>query len=364
MKKNPIKRRKYFIIKFKLISPLLRRDESLKQKILKDYFYLHQSNSKNCMRIILLFIIAAQVLVSCAQESQNWDKEILEVKQDDSTNFVINADGIFIDRWDQLPQPQFWKVIMRMSPDSILINSAKNRDILLKIAVNDWNKLSESKKATIKDSLRNAFGLKPDATLNCTTGKNHFYNFDAVYPSISKGVEAFHKNGVDPWYAQSILLIESPGQLKKSNVGAYGAFQLMPSVARKYGLIVNDVKDEREDFQKSAIAAASLIKKSCIPSAKRLLNLYNLTYNETDIWFRLFVLHVYHAGAGNIEAVLSKIKPTSGGQTLITTMWQTTAGQFGNSSQNYSQLALAAQLILHEMVYKNCDSLENYSGKM
>jgi hypothetical protein len=45
-------------------------------------------------------------------------------------------------------------------------------------------------------------------------------------------------------------------------------------------------------------------------------------------------------------------------------MWQTTAGQFGNSSQNYSQLALAAQLILHEMAYKNCDSLQNYSGKM
>jgi hypothetical protein len=107
-----------------------------------------------------------------------------------------------------------------------------------------------------------------------------------------------------------------------------------------------------------------LIKKSCIPSAKRLLNAYNLSYTETDIWFRLFVLHVYHAGAGNIEAVLSKINPKEGGQSLITKMWQTTAGQFGNSSQNYSQLALAAQLILHDMVYKNCDELQKYSGKM
>ncbi len=316
------------------------------------------------MRIILLFIIAAQVLASCAQESQNWEKEILEVKKDDSTNYVLNADGIFIDRWDQLPQPQFWKLIMRMSPDSLLINAANNRQILLKIAVKDWNKLSESKKTSIKDSLRNVNGLKLDATLNCTTGKNHFYQFDAVYPSISKGVKAFHSNGVDPWYAQSILLIESPGQLQKSNVGAYGAFQLMPSVARKYGLIVSDTEDEREDFEKSALAASNLIKKSCIPSAKKLLNAHNITFTETDIWFRLFVLHVYHAGAGNIEAVLTKLKPTAGGQSLITAMWQTTAGQFGNSSQNYSQLALAAQLILHEMIYKNCDSLQNYSGKM
>ena len=65
----------------------------------------------------------------------------------------------------------------------------------------------------------------------------------------------FENNGVDPWYAQAILLIESPAQLKKSVVGAYGAFQLMPSVARSHGIIVNKKIDERKDFNKSAFAA-------------------------------------------------------------------------------------------------------------
>jgi len=42
---------------------------------------------------------------------------------------------------------------------------------------------------------------------------------------------------------------------------------------------------------------------------------------------------------------------------LILDMWQNTAGGFGNNSQNYTQLALAAQLILHEMVYQQCDEI-------
>jgi len=66
-------------------------------------------------------------------------------------------------------------------------------------------------------------------------------------------------------------------------------------------------------------------------------------------------LHIYHAGAGNVAAVVNKIAPKSGGQALITEMWQTSAASFGNNSQNYTQLALASQLILHEMIYANCD---------
>jgi hypothetical protein len=309
------------------------------------------------MRCFLALFILLNVISSCAQDSNDHNKELMEVKQASSTNLIVNSDAIFKDRWDQLPQPQFWKIIMRMSPDSILVNTASSRKILYKVAAKDWYSITEAKKEYIKDSIKLANGINREEKLNFTTGKNDFYKFNEVYPSISKGVEAFYSNGVDPWYAQSILLIESPGQLKKSNVGAYGAFQLMPSVARRYGLIVNENKDEREDFYKSAIAASKLIQHSCIPSAKRILNNYKISYSETDLWFRLFVLHVYHAGAGNIEAVMAKLTPQNGGQDLIKKMWQTTAGQFGNSSQNYSQLALAAHLILHDMIYKDCDEI-------
>jgi hypothetical protein len=38
-------------------------------------------------------------------------------------------------------------------------------------------------------------------------------------------------------------------------------------------------------------------------------------------------------------------------------MWINTAAGFGNSSQNYSQLAIAAQWILHEYVYTSCEDV-------
>ncbi|MFN6013315.1 MAG: hypothetical protein ACK47F_01330, partial [Flavobacteriales bacterium] len=71
----------------------------------------------------------------------------------------------------------------------------------------------------------------------------------------------------------------------------------------------------------------------------------------------LFVLHVYHAGAMNVNAVVRKIDPKEGSQELIKQMWQTSAAGFGNNSQNYTQLALASQLILHEMIYEQCEEI-------
>ena len=63
-----------------------------------------------------------------------------------------------------------------------------------------------------------------NVSLTKEKGKKDFYKFDLVYPSLSEGILEFEKNKVDPWYAQAILLIESPGQLKKSRAGAYGPF--------------------------------------------------------------------------------------------------------------------------------------------
>ena len=131
----------------------------------------------------------------------------------------------------------------------------------------------------------------------------------------------------------------------------------MPSVARAQGLIVNRSVDERSNFEKSAFGAASLIKKICIPEAKKILTKHHIEYNENDLWFRLLVLHVYHAGAKNVGAVVDKIKPTSGAQELITSMWQNKAAGFGNCSQNYSQIAIAAHLILHDMIYEKCHKI-------
>jgi hypothetical protein len=235
--------------------------------------------------------------------------------------------------------------------------------VLLKLSNKVWNAKTEIEKSEFKAALKTQHNLPEESLVNVTVGKSDFYRFKDVYPSISKGVAAFEKQGVDPWYAQAILLIESPGQLKKSSAGAYGAFQLMPDVARSMGLTVTDNIDERKDFDRCAYGAARLIQKICIPEAKKILDRHQVVYNVNDLWFRLFVLHVYHAGAGNVAAVVAKIQPKEGSQQLILDMWQNKAAKFGNGSQNYTQLALAAQLILNEMIYEQCDEICNFASR-
>ena len=310
--------------------------------------------------VIFTFFCLFTVL---SQPSNRWVNEKIMVKKEKTVSTIMHAESIFHDRWDMLPQPQFWKQIMLLSPDSCLVNVASNRIVLKKMALKDWNAQTEEEKSLFKSQLRFNFGIDQNEKIFVTTGKNDFYKFREVYPSLSKGVSAFEKFGVDPWYAQAILLIESPGQLKKSVSGAYGAFQLMPDVARAQGLIVNATVDERKDFERCAYGSARLLSKICIPEAKKILDKHNLNYNESDLWFRLFVLHVYHAGAGNVAAVMNKIQPKFGSQQIILDMWQNTAGGFGNNSQNYSQLALAAQLILHDMVYELCDEISLCSAR-
>ncbi len=309
------------------------------------------------MRLSILLSLAVLPLSVFCQPSIDREHEKVEVLSSAGLHAIMDADPIFYDRWDELPQPEFWKKIMLLSPDSCLINVAENRRVLLKMSFRDWSAQTEIQKDAFKDSLRRLYTLPVDEKINVTFGKNDFYKFDAVYPSLSKGVAAFEKHGVDPWYAQAILLIESPGQLKKSVSGAYGAFQLMPGVARAQGLTVSGSIDERKDFDRSAYGASRLIHRVCIPEAKKILNSHNLSFQESDLWFRLFILHVYHAGAMNVAAVVNAIDPKEGGQELIKAMWQTSAAGFGNNSQNYTQLALAAQLILHEMIYQQCDEI-------
>jgi hypothetical protein len=309
------------------------------------------------MRIVIFAILALPFFTGAQTAYSNWDHEMIEVIQPDKSGILMDAAPLFSDKWNELDQPQFWKKIMLLSPDSCLINLASNRRVLATMSLKEWHKQSEIQKSIYKNELKALHGIDSNETVFVTTGKNDFYQFQKVYPSIAKGILAFEKYGVDPWYAQAILLIESPGKLAKSSAGAYGAFQLMPGVARAQGLTVNNSIDERKDFDRSAYGASRLIQRVCIPEAKKILNAHALSYSESDLWFRLFVLHVYHAGAMNVKAVVNKINPTEGGQKLITSMWHTSAASFGNSSQNYTQLALASQLILHEMVQGNCVKL-------
>ena len=306
---------------------------------------------------LLLFVFYAFFSCAFAQPLESWDEHKVIVHRDKQVSEIMHMDAIFDERWDMLPQMDYWKLVMQLSPDSCVVSQGPDKKIRKIMPSNLWKTYSDEQKDKAKELLKVELNIKPDELLTVVVGKSNFYLFDVVYPSLTRGVAAFEKNKVDPWYAQAILLIESPGQLKKSTTGAYGPFQLMPEVARHQGLIVTDWKDERKDFDRSAYGAARLISRICIPEAKRMLNRHGISYAENDLWFRLFVMHIYHAGAGNVRAVLDKIAPKKGGKELILAMWQTKAASFGNSSQNYSQVALAAQLILHELIYTKCDEI-------
>ncbi|HAE32149.1 MAG TPA: hypothetical protein DCF89_13610 [Flavobacteriales bacterium] len=242
---------------------------------------------------------------------------------------------------------------MSMSPDSGLVNVASTREVLFQTSYWDYKKKTTKERLKFKDSVRKEYCLEYGTKLFLTSGKKEFYNIEKVMPSISKGVEVFSELNVDPWYAQAILLIESPGKLAYSNTGAYGPFQLMKSVARSHGLKVNKYVDERKDFDKSAKGAASLISNTCIPEAVRILSKNDIEYCEDDLWFKLFVLHIYHAGAGNVSGLLGSIDASKGGMELIQTMWQSQWGGFKNASQNYSQVALASMIILNDIIEEN-----------
>lgn len=250
---------------------------------------------------------------------------------------------------DTLSNVRFWRSIMKLDKDSALLNTPENRQVLAKVAVKDWEVQTEEQKARFKDSLRFTYCLSDSARILLTAGKSFFYDFTKASANFHKGINGFVNNNVDPWYAQAILLIESPNRLQKSNAGAYGSFQLMKDVARLFGLKVNKHVDERANFERSAYAASSLIKTICIPKTKEILDsLGIINYNENDLWFRLLVMHSYHAGVGNVKKALYTFKPTEGNMDLIYTLWHTETKRFRSASQNYSQLVLAAMLEVHE----------------
>jgi hypothetical protein len=137
----------------------------------------------------------------------------------------------------------------------------------------------------------------------------------------------------------------------------------MKRVARNMGLIVNKYVDERKDFNKSAYAASELLKRICIPQARRILcEMGDIEPIESELWFKFLVLHIYHAGAKNVESLLAQLDQPIQGMELIKWMWTNEYGNFKNSSQNYSQIAIAAMLTLKDIVVSDCNYIFDYNN--
>jgi hypothetical protein len=254
-----------------------------------------------------------------------------------------NYPNLYSEGWDTLNQIVFWRNIIKMTPDSGLLNINSSRKIIQQLKTSDYTKLNIN-----RDSIRLKESIRPDDRILFTNGKNNFYDFENAIPLIKDGVDIFKKEGTDPFYAHVILLIESPGRCDRSHVGAVGSFQLMGSVATSMGLKIGTI-DERKDFRKSAIAAAKFIRTVCIPQTKDILDSHEIKYKETDIWFRLLVLHVYHAGSGNVRGAVAKCEKN---ENIIHQLWNIKYKAFGNASQNYTQIAIASILEYEDLV--NC----------
>jgi hypothetical protein len=63
-------------------------------------------------------------------------------------------------------------------------------------------------------------------------------------------------------------------------------------------------------------------------------------------------MHIYNAGAGNVQLALDAIPQPGIGIDLIKQLWNTSAGRFKSASQNYSQLILAAFLEYEDRIDK------------
>lgn len=271
------------------------------------------------------------------------------INENEIKRFIVDS-LIFAEGWDTLPQIRFWRMMMNMNPDTSVATIATKRQIIDTLSATYYDKLDKDNKIKYKDSIRKLFRLNEETKILVTAGRKDFYLVREVMPTIDTAIQIFANIGVDPFYAQCIMLIESPNQLKKSWAGAYGPFQLMKKVGLKYGLVINKNVDERTDLCKSAKVAARYLGDVCIPEVKKSLEYWKLPYNENDLCFRLLVLHAYHAGSENVKGVISCIEPKCYGPELIQKMWQTEYSSFKNASQNYSQVALAATLELYKII--------------
>ncbi len=306
---------------------------------------------KTALSILILFLLTSGTLLPAQDNIQGK----IEVRcTDDFCRFYMQDKRIYSYGLDTTSQVRFWRAIIKMSPDSGIMNVASNRMMLFKMTVREYSRMTELKKDSMRAALRATYLLPDSEPILFSCGKNDFYNVAGVMGRIDQGIRIFETENVDPFYAQAILLIESPGKtVGRSNVGALGSFQLMKAVAKNMGLQVNKNVDERRDFDKSAWAAAKLIRTICIPYANKILEEHGLAYDPSDLWYRLLILHVYHAGAGNVAKAINVMDPCEGNIDLIKQLWQTRAGAFGMASQNYSQVALANLIELDEFIRLN-----------
>ncbi len=250
--------------------------------------------------------------------------------------------------------PLFWRRVLDLGRDSSIavdIETRQTYGVLSARLIDSMERMGRL------DSFAKAFrmnlGFDSLAPIRFVRGKSQFFQYQKVGPLLHMAFEEFTKLDVNPRIAELLLLIESPNNPNGvSSSGAVGHFQLMPFVAKKYGLIVTSSRDERLDFSRSAYAAARLVKEYAMPAADEICASIGLEPQHKELWYHLLVLHIYNAGGGSVSQAAAVIGHVDDPYEFIQTLWKTKAGRFGNQSQNYSQVALASYCKYRDFLFQ------------
>ena len=288
----------------------------------------------------LLLFVSVSAVASC----QTSTKPVPSAPKDSFHCVVVPPQQL--DFFRKQPAVQFWQKVILLTKDSAIVVHKDSRNMIDVISAKELDSLvNYARLEQTAQCYRDAFGYETCELVKFVRGKREFFDFKKVGPLVDDAKLIFDEIGVNPIYAQLILLIESPNNPKARSIsGAVGHYQLMPFVAKKYGLVVSSGRDDRHDFTLSSMAAAKLMRDYCIPNATRMAVSLGLQPEVDQLWFQLLVMHVYNAGAGNVRKAVASVGEARSGEELIMKLWKTQAGAFGNSSQNYSQLALASYI--------------------
>ena len=276
----------------------------------------------------------------------NFNRDSVYVIERDSFHFISIEKDSAAQELIYSKNVAFWKKDILLSSDSFLVVNQHDREVFDVVHKNSVHKIERGKNLT---SLGRIYAFKYDVPQNIkikfVRGRRDFFDYSVIGPKLKEAHKVFQQVGADPVIAQLLLLIESPNNHRGvSHSGAAGHFQIMPSVARKYGLRVGGRYDERHNFVRSSYAAARLVKEYCVPQARRILIQNNIKIEEDALWFKLIALHIYNAGAGTVSRAVRHLESIENGNDLIKTLWRTNIGAFQNSSQNYTQVCLASYL--------------------
>jgi hypothetical protein len=129
------------------------------------------------------------------------------------------------------------------------LSDAADRALAASLADTTWMKASDSAIGSTSDASTSA---DPIGRLRAAVGRvNH------LRPTIEP---ILREEGI-PVELSAVVLVESGGLTTAlSPKGARGVWQFMPDTARRYGLVVDGVRDDRIDLQKSTRAAAHYLR--------------------------------------------------------------------------------------------------------